>query len=594
MESAHQHIPEHGLTLTDVLADLLCDRLITAQQREQLLFTIQQDAGETRHPIVVVAEQSWTRASDAEVLLDAEELTRWLADRCNLPYVRIDPLKVDVSAITNVMSYAYAERFKILPISVHGNRVTVATSEPYVREWERELAGLLKLEFERVMVSPTTLERYLPEIYAVSRSIDGANLRDTPASPFGNLEQLVELGRTGEVDADDQHIVRIVDWLLQYAFDQRASDIHLEPRREKGNIRFRIDGVLHLVHQIPNPILNAVVSRTKAIGRMDVVERRRPQDGRLKTKTPTGKEVELRLSTMPTTFGEKLVMRIFDPDVLVRTFTDLGLTERDEQKWRRMVAQPHGIVVVTGPTGSGKTTTLYSALKHLAKPELNICTIEDPIELVDPQLNQMNVQPNIGLTFASGVRTLLRQDPDIIMVGEIRDRETADTAIQAALTGHLVLSTLHTNDAPSSITRFLDLGVPPYLIKASLLGVLAQRLVRTLCERCKTKVAVSPDEWTALVTPMRVRTPRETFGAVGCDECRHTGYRGRIGIFEIMNMDETLRAQVSATTDGSRMRDLAIKQGMHPLRISGAEKVVAGLTTTAEVFGVVSSDQQNT
>ena len=526
VQSAQQHLPEHKLTLSAVLSDLLSDKLISTQQREQLLFTMQQNPGETGHPISIISTQGWTKANDTNVLLDAEELTRWLANRSNLPYVRIDPLKIDVSAVTNVMSYAYAERFKILPISVNGNRVTVATSEPYVREWERELSGLLKLDFERVITNPVTLERYLPEFYAVSRSIDGANLRDAPVSPIGNLEQLVELGRTGEVDADDQHIVRIVDWLLQYAFDQRASDIHLEPRREKGNIRFRIDGVLHLVHQIPNPILNAVVSRIKAIGRMDVVERRRPQDGRLKTKTPTGKEVELRLSTMPTTFGEKLVLRIFDPDVLVKSFSELGLSERDEEKWRRMVTQPHGIIVVTGPTGSGKTTTLYSALKHLAKPELNICTIEDPIELVDEQLNQMNVQHNIGLTFASGVRTLLRQDPDIVMVGEIRDRETADTAIQAALTGHLVLSTLHTNDAPSSITLFLDLGVPPYLIKASLIGVLAQRLVRTLCEKCKTKVALSTDEWTALVAPMRVRTPREVFGSVGCDECRHTGYRG--------------------------------------------------------------------
>ena len=590
LESAHQHTLEHAITLVALLSDLVSDGLISTEQQKQLLLTIQQNPGETGHPLSVVATQGWAKANDSNVALDAEELTRWLADRANLPYVRIDPLKIDVSAITNVMSYAYAERFKILPISVHGNRVTVATSEPYVREWERELSGLLKLDFDRVIANPATLERYLPEFYAVSRSIDGANLRNAPVSPIGNLEQLVQLGRTGEVDADDQHIVRIVDWLLQYAFDQRASDIHLEPRRDKGNIRFRIDGVLHLVHQIATPILNAVVSRTKAIGRMDVVERRRPQDGRLKTKTPLGKEVELRLSTMPTTFGEKLVMRIFDPDVLIKSFSELGLTEREEDTWRRMVSQPHGIIVVTGPTGSGKTTTLYSALKHLAKPELNICTIEDPIELVDPQLNQMNVQHNIGLTFASGVRTLLRQDPDIIMVGEIRDRETADTAIQAALTGHLVLSTLHTNDAPSSITRLLDLGVAPYLIKASLLGVLAQRLVRTLCEKCKAKATQSADEWAALVAPMRVRSPRETFAAVGCDECRHTGYRGRMGIFEVMSMDDTLRSEVNASTDGARVRDLAIKQGMHPLRISGAEKVVAGFTTVAEVFGVVSSE----
>ena len=280
-------------------------------------------------------------------------------------------------------------------------------------------------------------------------------------------------------------MVRIVDWLLQYAFDQRASDIHLEPRRDDANIRFRIDGRLHLVNQTPTPVLNAVVSRLKALGRLDVVERRRPQDGRIKTKSPHGKEVELRLSTMPTTFGEKLVMRIFDPDVLVKSLADLGFSRHDQKRWETMVSQPHGMIVVTGPTGSGKTTTLYSVLKLLASPEHNICTIEDPIELVDPQFNQMYVQPNIGLDFAAGVRTLLRQDPDIIMVGEIRDGETAQTAIQAALTGHLVLTTLHTNDAATSVTRLLDLGVAPYLIKSSLLGVVAQRLIRTLCPHCK-------------------------------------------------------------------------------------------------------------
>lgn len=591
-EFVQQQIPEKALKLTELLSALLQAGLITVEQRESLLFAMSQTPSDASHPITLISTQGWKKATDPNVLLDAEELTRWLADRANLPYIRIDPLKIDVNAVTNVMSYAYAERFKILPISVDGSQITIATCEPYIREWEHELTDLLKLKFERVIVNPASLERYLPEFYAVSRSISDATSRSSSVSSIGNLEQLVELGRTGEVDADDQHIVRIVDWLLQYAFDQGASDIHLEPRREKGNIRFRIDGILHLVHQISNPILAAVISRTKAIGRMDVVERRRPQDGRLKTKTPTEKEIELRLSTMPTTFGEKLVMRIFDPDVLVRSFSELGLTHRDEQRWRHMVTQPHGIIVVTGPTGSGKTTTLYSALKHLAKPEINICTIEDPIELVDPHFNQMNVQHNIDLTFASGVRTLLRQDPDIIMIGEIRDRETADTAIQAALTGHLVLTTLHTSDAPSSITRLLDLGVPPYLIKASLIGVLAQRLVRRLCEKCKTKLAMSPDEWAALVTPMRARTPAEAFGAVGCDDCRHTGYRGRIGIFELMNMDDTLRAEVTPSTNGAKLRHLALKQGMHPLRISGAEKILTGVTTLSEVVSVVSGDEE--
>ncbi len=594
MLDSHQVLDEeHRLSLREVLSALLGDAQITTRQREQLLFVAQQNEIEDKHPLALVAEQGWMSASQPPCALTIEHLSRWLAGRSGLPYFRIDPLKIDVTAVTNVFSYAYASRFQILPVAVSAGTVTVATAEPYVREWERELRHALKLKFERVLTSPQAIERYLPEFYAVSRSIDGAFNRHSSSSlsPVGNFEQLVELGSTGEVDADDQHIVRIVDWLLQYAFEQRASDIHLEPRRDEGNIRFRIDGVLHLVHQISTPILNAVVSRTKALGRMDVVERRRPQDGRVKTKTPTGKEVELRLSTMPTTFGEKLVMRIFDPDVLVKSFSELGLTRHDEQVWRAMVAQPHGIVVVTGPTGSGKTTPLYSALKQLARPEYNICTIEDPIELVDPQFNQMNVQPNIGLDFAAGVRTLLRQDPDIIMVGEIRDRETADTAIQAALTGHLVLSTVHTNDAPATITRLLDLGVPPYLIRASLLGVLAQRLVRTLCPHCKRPTRVSRDRWTALVAPMHVRLPVNAHAAVGCDECRRTGYLGRVGIYEVMRIDDMLRRDIRASADGASLRALAIRQGLRTLRLSGAEKVNAGITTLEEVFGVVPSEE---
>ena len=385
-------------------------------------------------------------------------------------------------------------------------------------------------------------------------------------------------------------MVRIVDWLLQYAFDQRASDIHLEPRRDDANIRFRIDGRLHLVNQTPTPVLNAVVSRLKALGRLDVVERRRPQDGRIKTKSPHGKEVELRLSTMPTTFGEKLVMRIFDPDVLVKSLADLGFSRHDQKRWETMVSQPHGMIVVTGPTGSGKTTTLYSVLKLLASPEHNICTIEDPIELVDPQFNQMYVQPNIGLDFAAGVRTLLRQDPDIIMVGEIRDGETAQTAIQAALTGHLVLTTLHTNDAATSVTRLLDLGVAPYLIKSSLLGVVAQRLIRTLCPHCKAPGEISREEWMALTAPRRVRRPTWASVAVGCDECRHTGYLGRIGIYEMLVMSDSMRELVTAHAEGPALHKRAISEGMRGLRLSGAEKVKQGLTTPAEVLSVVQEE----
>ena len=410
-----------------------------------------------------------------------------------------------------------------------------------------------------------------------------------PTSGLSNFEQLVELGKAGsELDANDHHIVHLVDWLWQYAFDQRASDIHLEPRRDVGILRFRIDGVLHEVYQMPYPVLVAMTSRIKILGRMDVVEKRRPQDGRIKTRAPDGQEVELRLSTLPTAHGEKVVMRIFDPDVLMRDFKDLGFTQEEYDTWQELVKQPGGFVLVTGPTGSGKTTTLYTTLKLIATPEVNVCTIEDPIEMIDPRLNQMQVQPEIDLTFSSGVRALMRQDPDIIMVGEIRDHETVDMAIQAALTGHLVLSTLHTNDAPSSITRLLDLGAPSYLLNATLLGVMAQRLVRTLCPHCKEKVPFNRDEehrlWHNICAPFKATPPEFVYRPVGCLECRNTGYLGRIGIYEILRMTREVKRQIQDRTDIAALTQAGYKEGMRPLRVSGATKVAQGLTTFEEVL----------
>ena len=403
-------------------------------------------------------------------------------------------------------------------------------------------------------------------------------------SNIQNLEQLTELGKLGKLTADDQHIVGIVDWLLQYAFDQRASDIHLEPRRETGNVRFRIDGVLHDVYQVPAAVMPSVTSRLKIMARMDLAEKRKPQDGRIKIRSPEGREVELRVSSLPTAFGEKLVMRIFDPEVLVKDFTALGFAGEEQTRWRHLIEQPHGIVLVTGPTGSGKTTTLYSTLKLLASSEVNVCTIEDPIEMVEPTFNQMQVQANINLGFADGLRALLRQDPDIIMVGEIRDLDTAENAIQAALTGHLVFSTLHTNDAPSAIVRLLDLGVPPYLIKATVLGVMAQRLVRKLCPHCKRPAKVEAADWQRLtggLLPLppdgRVQEP------VGCLECRETGYLGRVGLYEILEVDETLRSGIDDTADRVVLHRRARAAGMVPLRIAGAKMAVLGLTSLADV-----------
>jgi len=574
------------LDLHEILSWMEQDGLVDNESAHMLRTIALGSEYHKKHPLQIIAERNWKHPQHSH-LLSLEVLTEWFARRLDFPYARIDPLKIDVAAVTEVMSYAYAARFNVLPVKVDDSTITVATAQPYDREWMDELSRIHRKEFDIVISNPVDISHYLLEFYTVSKSVFGAQTSGHPAAGnIQNLEQLMELGRAGNLDANDQHVVNIVDWLLQYAFDQRASDIHLEPRREMSNVRFRIDGVMHDVYQIPTSVMAAVSSRIKIIGRMDVAEKRRPQDGRLKTRNHEGQEVELRLSTMPTAFGEKLVMRIFDPEVLVRNYRELGFSERDDEVWNAMISQPNGIILVTGPTGSGKTTTLYSTLKQLAKPEVNVCTVEDPIELVEPSFNQMQVQRNIDLDFSTGVRTLMRQDPDIIMIGEIRDMETAEMAIQAALTGHLVLSTLHTNDAPSAITRMLDIGLPPYLLQSSILGVMAQRLVRTLCPHCKQPVDISDEEWNALVKPWRSKKPDHVMSPVGCLECRNTGYMGRMGIYEMFTFTGKIRKLVNASCDISELRQQTLKDGLTPLRLSGASKVAKGITTIEEVMRV--------
>ncbi len=578
---------DRPLTLTQVISDLIADQLIPKDDAEKLVANRRYSRTE-EHPLVIIADQKWKDPRNPRKLLSLETLTQWLAEKSTLPYLHIDPFKIDFTAATKVMSNAYAARYKILPVSVTTREATIATAEPWVRGWEDSLKQVLHLDIKRVVANPIDIQNYIVEFYNLARSVKGAADKDKgAASDIANFEQLVQLGRSGQLDANDQHVVHICDWLFNYAFEQRASDIHMEPRRDAGNVRFRIDGVLHQVYQIPTPVMVAMTSRIKVLGRMDVVEKRRPQDGRLKTVTPDGAEVELRLSTMPTAFGEKMVMRIFDPENLVKDYKELGFSDEEEKKWKNISNSPHGIILVTGPTGSGKTTTLYSTLKELAKPDVNVCSVEDPIEMVEPAFNQMQVQTAIGVNFASGIRTLMRQDPDIIMVGEIRDLETAEMAIQAALTGHLVLSTLHTNDAPAAVSRLLDLGVPPYLLQSTLLGVMAQRLVRTLCPHCKTKHDYDDDSWNGLVAPWKAANPKgATYINAGCLECRMTGYMGRIGVYEMMSMSPTLRERVVAAADLDALREAAMKDGMKPLRISGAMKIAAGLTTIDEIMKV--------
>jgi general secretion pathway protein E len=571
-----------------LLEEMVKADLIPPSSAKHLAEPASRNDGKKQHPLVTVASQEWPDRRTPGRKLSLEILTQWLAHRARLPYVRIDPLKLDVATMTEVVPYAYASRSGILPVSSGPTGIVFAVKDPFDVEWMRDLEPALKLPLKRVCANPQDIDRYLVEFYAIARSVKLSGEERSRYAPaeLRNLEQLTELSRVGKLSAEDQHIVAIVDWLLQYAFDARASDIHLEPRRETGNVRFRIDGILHDVYQLPAPVMPAVTSRIKILGRLDVAERRRPQDGRIRTRTPEGKEIELRVSALPTAFGEKLVLRIFNPDVLVHDLKRLGFTPTEASLWRRMVGQPHGIVLVTGPTGSGKTTTLYASLRELATSEVNVCSIEDPIELIDGRFNQMQVQSNIDLTFADGVRALLRQDPDIIMIGEIRDRETADMAIQAALTGHLVLSTLHTNDSPSAITRLLELGVPAYLVRATLIGVLAQRLVRTLCANCKAPVAISREYWDQLGVGDAIAPPASAFKAVGCLECRQTGYLGRSGAYELMQLNAAMQSAVAHNPDLANLRRLATEGGMRPLRHAAAEKIVAGMTTIDEVLSL--------
>jgi general secretion pathway protein E len=588
-------VHEHRLTLAEVLGYLVSDDIIPMLDADALIAE-QRLKRQEAHPLVVVADQKWKSQKPPHRMLSLEDLSEWLAHKAGLDYFHIDPLKIDFTAVTEVMSSAYATRFGVLPVQVTPREVVVATTEPYLREWEKELTPILKKTIRRVVANPVDVARYLVEFYNLARSVKKAAQNVGQCNNLSSFEQLVELGRGNkQFDANDQHIVNIVDWLWQYAFEQRASDIHIEPRRDLGLVRFRIDGVLHQVYQIPMTVMAAMTSRIKILGRMDVVEKRRPQDGRIKTRMANGQEVELRLSTLPTAFGEKLVMRIFDPEVLVRDLSELGFSEDDQTRWKSMADKPNGIILVTGPTGSGKTTTLYSTLKQLATSEVNVCTIEDPIEMVESSFNQMQVQHSIDLGFAEGVRALMRQDPDIIMVGEIRDLETGEMAIQAALTGHLVLSTLHTNDAPSAVTRLLDLGIPAYLLSATVLGIMAQRLVRILCPHCKKAHPASPEEvvmWDNLVAPWKAIRPTQFHRPAGCLECRMTGYLGRIGLYEILLLSPDMKQLISSEVDLARIRDLAYREGMKPLRISGAMKVAAGVTTLEEVVKAAPSSER--
>jgi general secretion pathway protein E len=536
---------------------------------------------ETVSPAEVIASFEFPRP-DSEKPLTEDQITEVIAADSGLEYLKIDPLKLNLDVVTSKVPRPFAQKHLVVPVGEKGGVLTLAVADPYNLEAIESLKHTARLNVSLVLSSKSDIMKIVREFYGFRTSVHAAQLEMGGSAELGNLEQYVRLKGDKEIEATDQHVVNAVEYLLHYAYDQRASDIHIEPKREKSLVRMRIDGILHDIHTVPRVVHPSIVSRIKTLSRMDIAEKRRPQDGRIKT-VYRDKEIELRISTMPTAFGEKVVVRIFDPEILFQKLEDLGFYPREYAAFTSFLQKTCGIVLVTGPTGSGKTTTLYSALKTLSSPEVNIVTIEDPIEMVMEEFNQVGVQPQIGIDFASTLRTILRQDPDIIMVGEIRDKETASNAVQSALTGHLVLSTLHTNDAPTSVTRLVDLGVPPFLISSTVLGIIAQRLVRKICASCKRERALGEDE----IKTLRLKPRKYTvYYGDGCTECRGTGYKGRTGIFEIMEVNEAMRALLLQNASLDELRSTAREAGMSTLREAAIKKMMEGITTFEEVVSV--------
>jgi general secretion pathway protein E len=560
---------------TDLLQVLVFRRLLTRDQADR----VRKYTRSNSTPIVptIVTLGYATEAQIAE----------GLAEFAGMRFVTINPLELDLDVVTGALSAPFSRRHGMVAISKTDTTVTIAVHNPFAPFPSDDIRRVTGLDVERVVATWSDVETVTKSFYDLRSNLDTAekqlNARWLPAIDIGNQEFLS--AQADELDPAAGPVVKALDHLLSYAFEQRASDIHFEPKRNVTVVRLRIDGMLHDVHVLPKIVYQAIISRIKLLSGCNIAEKRRPQDGRIK-REQAGREIELRVSTMPTAFGEKAVLRIFDPDVLLKPVDQLGFSPADLDIFQQFLGRTHGIILVTGPTGSGKTTTLYSVLKQLSKPEINIVTIEDPIEMVQENLNQVAVRPAIDITFASALRTVLRQDPDIIMVGEIRDTETAENAVQAALTGHLVLSTLHTNDAPSSITRLLDLKVPHFLVLSTVVGIVAQRLVRVNCTHCLQPQEPTAADAHALGMSLEALAGTSLQRGTGCLNCRQTGYSGRDGIFQLMPMTEAVRGAVARQNGSVEIYEAARSNGMRTLRESAMEKVLAGTTTVSEMMRV--------
>ena len=586
LENCALLLQRRGLISQEQLKDIL----VRGNAQESKLFAGHQAGAsrrgqygaETVSPVEVLTSFNLELAGSPGKSLTEDAITEVIASAAGMPYLKIDPLKLDLDVVTAHIPRPFALKNLIVAVAEDKGVITVAVADPFNDAMIRELAAAHRLEIRRVLSSKSDILKILREFYGFRASVMAAEAEASAVVDLGNLEQYFKLKGQHDIEGNDKHVVSAVDFLLQYAFDQNASDIHIEPKREKSLIRFRIDGVMHNIHMIPKPLHAPIVSRIKLLSRMDLAEKRRPQDGRIKTMS-NNKDVELRVSTVPVAFGEKVVIRVFDPDILLQDLDNMGFYPRELALYNTFIQRPNGIILVTGPTGSGKTTTLYSSLRSLSSPEVNIVTVEDPIEMVMEEFNQIGVQQAIGVGFDSILRNILRQDPDIIMIGEIRDRETAENAVQAALTGHLVLSTLHTNDSAAAIIRLLDLGVPPFLISATVIGIVAQRLLRKICPHCKRERELTHDERTYLQLGAEPGMVRE---GAGCKECRSTGYKGRTGIFEVLDMSERVRSLVTGSVELGDLQAAARGEGLASLRQIAIRKMLEGTTTYEEVVAM--------
>lgn len=577
----------------DILEPLIKNGILPFSEGEKLH---KQWLKSKEHPLSLMTEIEVYDPKNNNKQMTPDDTLGLLARHWSIAYQRVDPLKVSLEIVGSLIPFAYLERLMIVPIELNSTTVVILTSEPFALSWVDEIKVQLKKEIEVRLGSPKQIRHLLNEIFVVQKAFKamtreqghhGAEkVRLLRQGKLNELDNLLAKSQGKKLNAQDGNVAKIVDWLINFATIERASDIHLEPKQGLGQVRFRVDGDLRTVYRLDGEALTMVIARFKILGEMKLDEKRKPQDGGIKRTLDNGKQVEMRLSTLPTAYGEKLVIRIFDKNVAGKNLDFIGFAPEDLQIWEKLINEPQGLLLVTGPTGSGKTTTLYTTLNRVATPDVNVCTAEDPIEMEVESFNQVQVNSQIGLNFAECIRSFLRQDPDIIMVGEIRDYETGEMAIQSSLTGHLVFSTLHTNGALATIQRLVDLGLPSFLINSSLSGILAQRLVKKLCGFCKRLEPTPQDKWLALLDGEELPMPTHVYEPVGCEECKNTGFSGRLCVYELVKMDDKIKKAIHSNVDITELREKT--RGMYrSIRVNGARKIITGETSLEEVLKVV-------